>query len=547
MSSIGRLGEIVLMMIAVTSAAFSHCQARESKIQQLSTRTGTIGGKVTIDGKAAEGVRVILVPAEKTISSNWTDFNMQTLVGEDGSFKLSGVPQGTFVLTAVGRGYVLADRGISGLPGKTIILHEGEGLEDVDLVLSRGGVITGRVADAEFRPLIGERVSLHLVDIDGRSRPIGLMNQNAETDDRGVYRLYGLSPGRYVVGIGMDIRPGTRVSDGDSSRRYYPVTYYPGVLDESQAKVVEIEGSSEVTNIDIVRSRRVKTHTVAGRIVDDESGRPLQEVEFGYSDATKHYLSRAGSGYRTNLNGEFRIENVKPGRYVGFASLESNGDSYSEFVPFEVANDDVQELQIKVRRGYSITGVAVIEGIDDPEVLSQLINVTVRAVPLDSNTPDGPKTTIAQNGTFHLRGVRQGKVGLVISAPPSKNFSLVRAEQNGIEQKYAILQVTTEDTTGIKLVMAYGKGNIRGQIKVEGGKLPDGTHIEISVVKATAGRSFGVVQADPNGRFVITNIPSGNYQLSVSTMPATRAILTQGVTVTNGKDSEAVIVLDLSK
>ena len=113
----------------------------------------------------------------------------------------------------------------------------------------------------------------------------------------------------------------------------------------------------------IVRSRRVKTHTVAGRIVDAESGSPMREVEFGYSSATKPYVSNVGSGYRTDLNGEFSIENVKPGRYMGFAVLDSNSDSYSDVVPFEMADDDVRELQIKVRRGSSISGVAVVEGL----------------------------------------------------------------------------------------------------------------------------------------------------------------------------------------
>ncbi len=541
-----RLAEIALMIIAVAPTPYSHLP-KESRMQQPST--GTIAGKVTVDGKPVAGIRIILLRADKAVSPNRADFNIQTVVGEDGGFRLSGVPPGTFVLTAAGGAYVLADSGTSGSLGKTIILNEGEKLEDIDLVLRRGGVITGRVTDAESRPLIGERVSLQLVDIDGRRQPINLMKQTGESDDRGIYRLYGLPPGRYLVGLGLALRPETRVPHGGSSHSYYPVTYYPGVTDESQAKIVEIHGSSEVADIDIVRSRRVSAHTVAGRIVDAESGSPMQEVEFGYSNATKSYVSRVGSGYRTNLNGEFSIENVKPGRYVGFAILDSNSDSYSEGVPFEVADDDVRELQIKVRRGSSISGVAVVEGTNDPEALSQLINVTVRAVPLDNtNTVAGTKTTIAQDGTFHLSGVRQGKVGLMISSPSSRAFSLIRVEQNGIEQPYDVLQVMTDETIGVRLVIAYGKGNIRGQIRVQGGTLPDGTGITVSVVKSgVPARSFGVAQADPNGRFVITNVPSGDYQLLVRTVPVTRAILRQGVTVVSGKDTEAVIVLDLAK
>ncbi|MCU1267274.1 MAG: Cna protein B-type domain protein [Acidobacteria bacterium] len=542
----GRLAEIALTIMAIACSAFSYLP-RESKIQQPST--GTIAGKVTIDGKPSAGIKVTLSPADKTVSPNRANSDIQTTAGEDGRFRLSGVPAGTFVLTATGGAYVLADSGISGPQGKTIILHEGERLEDIDLVLMRGGVITGRVTDAESRPLIGERVSLQLVDSDGRSRPVVLTNQTSESDDRGIYRLYGLAPGRYRVSLGVTLRAEARAPDAGASHSYYPVTYYPSVTDESQAKIIDIQGSSEVTDIDIVRSPGVKAHTVAGRIVDAESGSPMQEVEFGYSSVTKPYVSRVGSGYRTNLKGEFSVENVKSGRYIGFAVLDSKSDSYSEDVLFEITDKDMRELQIKVQRGSSISGVAVVEGTDDPSVVSQLSNVTVRAVPLDNtNTSGGTRTTIAQDATFHLSGVKQGKVGLMISSPPPKNFSLIRVEQNGIEQPFDILQIMTGETTGVRLVIAYGKGNIRGQIRVQGGTLPSGTRLAVSVVKSNApARSFGEAQPDPNGRFVITNIPTGDYQLLVRTVPAASAIIRQGVRVDSGKDTEAVIVLDLSK
>src|SRR5919199_530077 len=68
----------------------------------------------------------------------------------------------------------------------------------------RGVVITGRVPDGEGNPVIAEPVTVEPADDKTPQLPRGPFDgRDRMTDDRGVYRIYGLAPGRYRVSVGI--------------------------------------------------------------------------------------------------------------------------------------------------------------------------------------------------------------------------------------------------------------------------------------------------------------------------------------------------------
>lgn len=93
--------------------------------------------------------------------------------------------------------------------GRIVNLGADDAVEGIDFKLTRGGVIRGRVMDAGGLPVIEERISLTQVDEKGAAvpaaNPVWANYMMYTTDDRGVYRLYGLSPGRYKVNSGASI------------------------------------------------------------------------------------------------------------------------------------------------------------------------------------------------------------------------------------------------------------------------------------------------------------------------------------------------------
>ena len=108
---------------------------------------------------------------------------------------------------------------------------------------------------------------------------------NATTDDRGEYRIFWVSAGRYVLsvggnsgligfissdGAGQIFRTGGSSSFAD---RIFPVTYYPGTLDPSRATVIELQPGAELSAVDFILSQPV-TYRIRGRVVDAATGKP---------------------------------------------------------------------------------------------------------------------------------------------------------------------------------------------------------------------------------------------------------------------------------
>ena len=89
-------------------------------------------------------------------------------------------------------------------------------MDKIDFVLSRGGVIVGRVVDELGEPMAEVFVqAMRFVSTSGAPRLVP-MGRNASTDDLGQFRLYGLPPGEYI----RERAPrATRCSAGRSARR----------------------------------------------------------------------------------------------------------------------------------------------------------------------------------------------------------------------------------------------------------------------------------------------------------------------------------------
>src|SRR5678815_5790840 len=66
-----------------------------------------------------------------------------------------------------------------------------------------------------------------------------------QTDDRGIYRLFGLGPGKYKLSASRNVRTGF-----GQPARFLP-TYYPATTDPLKATIIEVTEGSELTGIDI--------------------------------------------------------------------------------------------------------------------------------------------------------------------------------------------------------------------------------------------------------------------------------------------------------
>jgi protocatechuate 3,4-dioxygenase beta subunit len=501
------------LLVICGVAVLAHAQTTPVK-----EPASTVSGRITVKDKPLPGVAVGLRLHDYSTQQPVKHRAVSDLNGE---YRMTNVPAGSYLVAVVAPGFVVPDE--TGRQ-RTLIVNKGETIEHIDFALMRGGVITGKVSDSEGRPLIEQEVSLYSETQGDRGRYPFV---NGNTDDRGIYRIFGIPAGKYKVAAGSreDDSFGARYR-GASYRR----TYHPNIADQAQATVIEVREGSEATNIDIVLGRTVTTYTASGRIVD-EAGQPVANVPYAVthfaSPTSTHSMS---TGAVSNARGEFRFDKLAPGKYAAIIRPEESSDLRADQVPFEITDADVTGLALITKKGSSLSGVIVIEGSDDKGLRDQLIKAGF------SVSVSGPSTERggwghwarpAPDGSFRIGGLAAGTATFHISS--HSRFRIVRIERDGVIHPRRIEIKERENVTGVRVIAAYANASIRGTIELQNGTLP--ADAQFSVWLKQLGEEPGTMsygssapaQVDARGQFVVDGLMPGTYELHAAVhIPGTR-------------------------
>lgn len=581
------LGESVrAWVLAVAAAVVLASYAAAPVFAQAEASKGapaTVAGRVTDGKRGLAGVAVTLM---LNSAAPWSPASVSAKTDAEGRYRVSGLVPGRYQIVPVAPAHVA--EGAEAERGRSLLLGAGETVENVDFRLTRGGVITGRVTGADGKPLVGEFVR---VTVENSQRPAhGYARPDRTellTDDRGVYRVYGLAAGRYQVSVGSDGPPrGGRNTSTGGTQTFYQRTYYDDTTDAAQAKLVEVTEGAETTDIDIsVEKTTRQTYVAAGRIVFAENGQPAANVRVGYGPAGRGGRAAvmnfggfgpSGSAVVADERGEFKLAGLASGRYVAFAVRDGSPDWYSEQVSFEIADADAEGIEVKLRRGSSVSGVVQFDGVSDRATVSGLFSRS-RVFAINEPPGGGPpapgasvNTVIAPDGSFSFKGLQPGKIRISISGNRDSGVSLLRVEHNGAQANNGIEVAEGAQVTGVRVVAAYGNAVIRGQVNVTGGTLARGSSLR--VVAGRLGdedgrRSARTVEADSRGAFIMEGMIAGEYEIyaAVYSMggpggpppppgggaprPSGRGPIgpRQRVTITQGGDHNITLVLPLSE
>jgi hypothetical protein len=425
-------------------------------------------------------------------------------------------------------------------------------------------VITGRVTDADDKPIVEERISLQPIAESGQPPPrlpAQISGAQYQTDDRGVYRIYGLSPGRYRVSVGQ-----TASGVINSPAGFYVLTYHPDTTDIGRATVIDLAAGGEATNVDIKVGRRGETHEITGRVVDAETQLPLSGVRVGVQVMRDQGGYSTSSGNSTRPDGSFTISGVTNGRYgVYLASENGDSDFYSDPVVVTVVDQDVGGIEVKALRGTSISGSVAPENMELRELLRQIpdLRVSANVMPLDGRMTATTirsfgSSPVAADGRFTITGLRPGRANLQISSRDgSKRPSLVKVTVGGIGVTQGF-EIERQPVSGVQVVVAYGTGIIRGSVTVQGGALTDyRTEIICRREGARIYSGGGGAYLDARGHFTIKGLAPGSYDCGVQfglmgPPPQGRPVSRppqaphQQVTVSNDVETELNFLVDLT-
>ena len=170
-------------------------QARDAQVPAAATGTGVITGVVSSGGNAAPVRR-----ARVTLSGPELRGGRSTVTNDQGQFTFSALPPGRFTMMASKAGYVDVPYGAKrpGRPGTPIQLAAAQKMEGANIALPKGGVITGVVVDDSGEPSPGTQVRVLRYEMRTGEKTLQQAGQ-AQADDRGIYRIYGLQPGEYLI------------------------------------------------------------------------------------------------------------------------------------------------------------------------------------------------------------------------------------------------------------------------------------------------------------------------------------------------------------
>lgn len=517
----------------------------------------SVAGRVREGERGVAGINVVVMSADPAQRFRPAG---RARTDAEGRYRVNGLPPGKYVVTPMAPAYVLLD--ISNFPpGKPLTLSAGDSVEDTDFRVLRGGVITGRVTDSDGNPVVMEPVSVEPVDpkdAQQRSRFFAVDQRDLSTDDRGVYRVYGLQPGSYRVSVGSDGR--TLRAPG---AKYYRRTFHPSATDEAQAKAVEVTLGGEATDVDITLGAPEKTFRVSGRFVYADTNQPVPVSSFGYGlidPASGNPLGEYMGG-SANARGEFRAEGLAPGRYRLFAypgPLES-AEWYSDSLPFEITDSDLSGLVVKLHRGSTVSGVVTIEGVRDPAAAARLltaVRVYGAATARRGETDTGPQgfvrpVAVGPDGSFQLTGVKPGRLRLDVSTAEVRGLAFSRVEVNGAEQRDGIAVTEGAQVSGVRVVLVYGTATLRGQVNVASvGALPQGARVFVVArrVGGQEGRFTKGGEADTRGHFQIEGLPAGEYEVQARSFgPNVPPLMSESQRVSVGDGGDATVNLTLAQ
>jgi hypothetical protein len=365
MRVVGIGGVAVAIFLAGAATAVTPILGAQTPVRDGPAASAQARGTSAVAGivLSAEAVPQPLSRAIVTIAGPGLISARSAITDETGRFAVTGLPAGAYTVTGRKAAFIDGAYGATrpGRPGTPIVIAAGQ-RADVRVFLARGGVVTGTIRDDVGRP----RANVLVGAINTRTTRLDQFFSSvphARTDDRGVYRVFGLTPGDYVIaafqrprGTGdIGRRRAAEIDDllaelsrrdkatpsraptlvgqppttqVDSRRSSAPLpaaegatlapAYYPGVSVFSQAESVRIAAGEVRTGLDFAFAP-IRTTTIEGQVVET-SGATIVGIDLTIDSEGQRATGSLGANITLATppgpDGVFKYTSVAPGRYT---------------------------------------------------------------------------------------------------------------------------------------------------------------------------------------------------------------------------------------
>jgi hypothetical protein len=484
--------------------------------------TAAIVGRVTNLETGGPLQRAVIRITSPALSSD-----RRVSTNSDGRYEVHDLPAGDYSLKAERGGYLTLAYGQRGPgeAGKPLQVGEGRTVKAIDFALPRLGVISGRVVDESGEPIA--KVSVWAMQF-GRHQGVRRLipfivadeccwrGTYATTDDSGQYSLL-LPPGEFVV---MGLSRETWPLESDPMQVFsYPPSFYPGVIEPTEAQRIKLGVGQEVGNIDFAlvpaRTARVSGTVVstAGTPVANEPVTLWQEI-MGPQGGQTFSPNTA----KTGPDGRFSVNNVQTGEYLLAVRSPATPDQPAQEARqmIQVTGADIDGLLIVTGSGGTIRGQVA---SDDGTPVPGIDRLSVRARPLSwaarMSTLAYPGRVNA-DGTFELNGLL-GSVVLTVGTLTG-DWTLKAVELNGRDLADDPVEVRHGETlNGVRVVLTNRPTYVSGTLMDEKEQPREGTVVIFSEETSRwreDSRTVRAARPNQHGEFSIKGLPPGEYLIA---------------------------------
>lgn len=373
------------LFICVLCVCGLRAQAQTTQPQHDDSRTALIVGQVTDagTGRPVGGVIVTLTsggalaPPAVSIGPVGSPPLPRVMTGSDGQFAFRDLSKGSYSLTAMKPGHIdgaYGRRRPGGLP-QQVTLEEGQKTGDIAIPIWKYATISGTVVDEAGEPVVGVQLrALRRTYVAGRPKFTAVITSvvsliGVTTDDRGMYRLSGLTPGDYVVVVesmqgsvpfstlqayrdpgtmpssqfsqifqikGPTSLPGvspaalqlgnsvlslsrgglTPPQPAEGKVFVYPTTYYPTATTVARAAIVTVGSGEERSAVDFQLSP-VATSRVSGTLAGDPDAVANVQLWLNSAESQESGIGvDSAAATITGENGAFTFPAVPMGQYT---------------------------------------------------------------------------------------------------------------------------------------------------------------------------------------------------------------------------------------
>jgi hypothetical protein len=131
------------------------------------------------------------------------------------------------------------------------------------------------------------------------------------------------------------------------------------------------------------------------------------------------------------------------------------------------------------------------------------------------------------------------------------SYYVKRIEKDGIDLNRIVELQPNQHVSGVRVVLVYGSGVIRGRVNCQQCKLPPGTHFQVTATLINDEAISSATPTDGRGDFAIENLPPGEYEVEATVVsfssrqrPSNPARVKQHVSLLNNATVEINFVLD---